>query len=83
MATATDTGFILIPVLVTLGLLALIAMVLAKTTIVDVRTAALQAAAVAPAVAPNRTPRCPSMAGPSPAACLGRQPSSPCKTLAG
>jgi general secretion pathway protein K len=42
MATATDTGFILIPVLVTLGLLALIAMVLAKTTIVDVRTAAFQ-----------------------------------------
>ena len=39
---ATEAGFILIPVLVTLGLLAVIAMAVAKTTIVDVRTAAYQ-----------------------------------------
>jgi general secretion pathway protein K len=41
-ANSCDAGFILIPVLATLGLLTLIAMVLAKTTIVDVRTAAYQ-----------------------------------------
>jgi general secretion pathway protein K len=41
-AKVPDAGFILVPVLVTLGLLALIAMVLAKTTIVEVRTAAFQ-----------------------------------------
>jgi general secretion pathway protein K len=40
--TANDSGFILIPVLVTLGLLSVIAMALAKTTIIDVRTAAYQ-----------------------------------------
>jgi general secretion pathway protein K len=41
-SSSTDAGFILIPVLLTLGLLSLIAMALAKTTIVDVRAAAFQ-----------------------------------------
>jgi general secretion pathway protein K len=40
--TTRDAGFILIPVLTVLGLLSLIAMSLAKTTIIDVRTAAYQ-----------------------------------------
>jgi general secretion pathway protein K len=41
-AITSSTGFILIPVLVTLGLLSLIAMTLAKTTVIDLRTAAFQ-----------------------------------------
>jgi general secretion pathway protein K len=41
-ANASETGFILIPVLATLGLLSLIAMTLVKTTVVDVRAAAYQ-----------------------------------------
>ncbi len=41
-ATAPNGGFILIPVLATLGLLSLIALALSKTTIVDVRMVASQ-----------------------------------------